>query len=131
MNLFTTMAAAQMDGAGFAERFRLGGSTLIFGMLVVFSVLLLIWGVLELFHYVFNATQKKQKATPAQKPKPKVTTPPPVPAPVAVQSKQADDDALVAAITAALMMTMQKDASAFRVVSFRRVNKTTPWNRES
>ncbi len=129
MKLLSPFALAQMDGATFSERFELGISTLVFGMLVVFAVLILIWGILELFHYIFTSTQKKgsTSATPTSK----ATTPSPTPAPVVAQPAQADDGALIAAITAALMMTMQKDASTFRVVSFRRVNKTTPWNRES
>ncbi len=117
----------QMDqNASFAERFSMGASTLLFGMLVVFSVLILIWGILELFHVIFASTQKKdQKPTPAPK-----VQPPIAPTPVAVTPAAADDTAIIAAITAAIMMMNQQDATSFRVVSFRRINKNTPWNRE-
>ncbi len=132
MNLFSLAYQVQMDQyAGFPERLSMGGSTMLFGMLVVFSVLVLIWGILELFHYVFATTQNKKNDTkPAPKSKAQKPAPVVASAPVTVV-EQSDDPAIVAAITAAIMMMSQESNTSFRVVSFRRVNKSTPWNRES
>lgn len=132
MNLISLAYQVQMDqNASFADRLSMGGSTMLFGMLIIFSVLILIWGVLELFHYVFTATQNKKNNT-APAPKPQVKKPIPVVAPpVAPAVQQNDDPAVIAAITAAIMMMSQESNTSFRVVSFRRINKNTPWNRES
>ena len=53
-----------LESAG--EKFAYGGQMLLIGMSVVFSVLLILWGSLELFHLIVTklpaALEKKRKA---------------------------------------------------------------------
>lgn len=111
------------------ERITMGLETMAFGMIVIFAVLMLIWGILELFHIAFHGVSKEKKA-----PAPKKVAPAPAPAPVAPQpvaSPVQDDGALIAAITAAIAVAMQQPTTSFRVVSFKRTNKNTPWNQKN
>ncbi len=130
MNLFSLEYIVQItDSTGYGERITMGLSTMIFGMLVVFSVLILLWGILELFHFAFaKATSKKPNANATKK---EIVPPAPIPqvAPV-VPTPATDDGAMIAAITAAIALTLQKPTTSFRVVSFQRTTKNTPWNQK-
>ena len=103
-----------------AEKFALGGKMLLMGMGVVFAVLLLIWGSLELFHYLFATLPEQLKA----KAEAKEATPAPIapvaPAAPAAAVKTADTE-LIAVITAAIAASENAPVGSFRVVSFRRV----------
>lgn len=91
----------------FADRLSFGGLMVIIGMLVVFAVLILIWGCLSLFKIAFADIGKKT----AKKDDAKVQT---VAAP-------ADDEQLIAAIAAAIAAAeSESDGLKFRVVSFKR-----------
>ena len=105
-----------------AEKFILGGKMLLMGMGVVFSVLLLIWGSLELFHYLFATLPEQMKAKAAAKEdEAKAAEPAPAApsAPIAVAPTA--DTELVAVITAAIAASENAPVGSFRVVSFRRV----------
>ena len=105
-----------------AEKFALGGKMLLMGMGVVFSVLLLIWGSLELFHYLFATLPEQMKAKAAAKEdEAKAAEPAPAApaAPIAVAPTA--DTELVAVITAAIAASENAPVGSFRVVSFRRV----------
>ena len=107
----------------FGERIAKGLQVMLFGMAVVFSVLILIWIVLVLFKIIFYDIPNKKKAAAAPAVKAPETAPAPEPAPVAeaVESADEPDEAeLVAAITAAIAVVMDKPQTSFRVVSFRR-----------
>jgi sodium pump decarboxylase gamma subunit len=104
----------------FSERLGLGLKVLLFGMAVVFSVLLLIWGVLSLFRIIFFRDPKKETAEIS--PEKEAAT-----APIAeevIPEAQPDDNELIAAITAAIAAVLEsetdKPQTSFRVVSFRR-----------
>lgn len=104
----------------FGERISMGLQVLVFGMAVIFSVLILLWGILELFRIIFYEIPKKKAAQ--NEPKPVEKAPDPVaPAPVVeITEPETSDEEIVAAITAALSVVMDKPQTSFRVVSFRR-----------
>ena len=98
---------------------------LLFGMAVVFAVLILIWAILTLFKIIFYDIPNKKSAE--AKPVASETTPePPAPAPVpepvveAVSEPALDDAEIAAAIAAAIAVVLDKPQTSFRVVSFRR-----------
>ena len=115
------------------DKLALSGQMLAIGLGVVFAVLLLLWGFLELFHFLcatlpstdgfkrFVASLKGEScesAPKAPKPeKPKKAEPAPAPAAPAATS----DTELVAVITAAIAASENAPVGSFRVVSFRRV----------
>ncbi len=133
MNLFSLAYTVQItDESGFAERFTLGWQTMLFGMLVVFAVLILLWGILELFHFAFAKATGKPKDTPIVEKSKTIAPPSPTMSiPVASATQNVDDGALIAALTAALALTLDKPTTSFRVVSFRRTSKNTPWNQKN
>ena len=106
---------------GFGERVLMGLQVTLFGMAVVFSVLILLWGILELFRVIFYEIPKKKAAEAEKKPTEPET---PAPAPVVEEPvetvEETDDAEIVAAITAAISVVMDKPQTSFRVVSFRR-----------
>ncbi len=108
------------EASTYAERFSFGLQTLGLGMLIIFASLILIWLILELFHKVFDAFQMP-KVTDLKPADPTVITPP---------QPKTDDAAIVAAITAAISACTDQPTTAFRVVSFRRASKHTPWNQK-
>lgn len=103
-----------------SERLALGGQTLILGLGTVFSVLALLWGMLEIFRIVFYHPEKTAKAVE-----------------VPVQQKEeepveeSDDGEITAAITAAVAAYIDAEneaegnssPSGFRVVSYRKLGK--------
>jgi sodium pump decarboxylase gamma subunit len=92
----------------FADRLWFGASVMLVGMAIVFSVLILLWVILELFGLVGKIFGKKASAEPQITPE--------APAP-----ENADDEKeTVAAITAALSVVLEKPVSGFRVVSFKK-----------
>lgn len=123
----TESAEAEEDlgGAFSPARLSKAGLMIIQGVGMVFLVLAILWIVLMIFKKVFY---KEPKATTN-----KVEEPAPA-APVA--TAPANDDALVAAITAAIAAYIDSDpalssqfAGGFRVVSFKKKNGKTSWNR--
>lgn len=102
------------EGSTYLERVRLGTSTLLFGMLVVFAVLAVIFLILSLMQACFSGL-KKQKKPQA------VSAEPPIEATISTASEEsADDTAVVAAIIAAISAYTEQAPSSFRVVSFKK-----------
>lgn len=104
----------------FGERSAYAGRMILIGMGAIFLSLAVLWGVLEIFRRFVNGPEQEDEAptpTPA---------PAPVPVPVAPARPQAapSDDALIAAITAAVAATLAEEnggvVPGFRVVSFRK-----------
>ena len=126
MMFFALNVSVQDYGAAFsAERLALAGQMTLIGMGMIFAVLGILWAVLTVFKFIF-ARPAKEKKTEA-----------PVAAPVVVEEavveETANDDELVAVITAAIAAYMAQEepeiaANAFRVVSFRRANGGKAWN---
>jgi predicted lipid-binding transport protein (Tim44 family) len=117
----------------FVERAGYAGRMLLVGMLAVFAVLTLIWGVLALSRiFLAGTADKKPAEAPKAAPAPKA---PAAPAAPAVVPAAADDAATVAAISAAIAAYLAAEnggkaedyVGGFRVVSFRRVGGGA-WN---
>ena len=122
--LLTDAAAAtdlMNNPMSFGERVLMGLQVTLFGMAVVFAVLILLWGILEIFRVLFYELPKK-KAAEAEAAKPaEPEAPAPAEEPVMAAEETVTDDAeIVAAITAAISVVMDKPQTSFRVVSFRR-----------
>ena len=93
---------------GFWNRVSFGGTMLLMGMAVVFSVLIVIWGALTLFKIYFAGAEKKPVAETV------------APAPV-VQASTTQETEIVAVIAAAIAAAeSESDGIKFKVVSFRR-----------
>ena len=97
-----------------SDKFAYGGQMLLIGMSVVFAVLLILWGALELFHLIVTklpaAIEKKRKKANAAEVQPAAAVP------------DEDDSELVAVFAAAIAAASEENpAGSFRVVSFRRV----------
>ena len=123
----TVEAEEDLGGAFSSARLSMAGLMIVQGMGMVFLVLIILWLVLLIFKKIFYkdpAKQEKKEEKPAE-----------APAPVAAPAP-ANDDALVAAITAAVAAYIDSDpalssqfAGGFRVVSFKKKNGKTSWNR--
>lgn len=118
----------------FGDRLAEAGQITLLGMGMVFAVLALLWGVIELFRVIMQKSEKKKKAAEPIIPEKSV----PVPAPVAEEpapSESGDDGELTAAITAAVAAYLASEGDAayaggFRVVSFRRSGNGSAWNKK-
>ncbi len=123
-----------LGGLFSGARLAYAGEMLVLGISMVFLVLAVLWVVLIIFAKTMgnekSSKKKEAKEESASAPAP-VSTPIVASAPSAATS----DDAIVAAITAAIAMTIESDpalssqfASGFRVVSFQKKNGKTSWN---
>ena len=95
----------------FGEAALYGLQMLLIGMAIVFAVLALLWGILELSGQIF----KKLTGAPAPKVEKK-----PEPVAVAEAAPATDDLELIAVLTAAVAAMESAPAARFRVVSFKR-----------
>ena len=129
---------ADMGGFASPDRLALAGRMLLRGMGLVFLSLAILWGVLVIFKKImYDAPQKKAAVIKAQKPAEIIPDDDEIPALVPVpEDETADDGAVVAAITAAIAAAIASDealsrqfADGFRVVSFRKNNAKSAWNR--
>lgn len=97
-----------------------GAVVAIIGVCTVFTVLAILWGVLELMRIVFSP--KGKKAEPAKKA--------PAPAPVAAPAPAAEDDSeLIAVLTAAIAASLNQSTYNLKIKSYRRVDSAPIWNR--
>lgn len=123
--LFSNTSRFGQDGGyqSIGDVLKNGGSYAIVGLLTVFSVLAIIWGLLELFHIVCHGRKPKKKNN--------VPTPdsPAAPSPAAVTDEQTasvslqnqEDEEIVAVIAAAIAAAQSEHPlGSFRVVSFKR-----------
>lgn len=99
----------------FEETLILGAQVVLIGIATVFSVLILIMGILSVFK-LFIGGNKKEETKP-------ISTEAPTAAPVqpSVVTAASNDDIIVAVIAAAIAMAENESVGGkFRVVSFRR-----------
>lgn len=99
------------------ERMAIGLQTMVLGLGTVFSILIIIWGVLALFKVFFYTIPNSRKKTASAVVDTQTEN---------VASEEAVDDndeEIVAAISAAVAVYLDKPVSSFRVVSFRRFDK--------
>lgn len=121
----------------FSEKLSLAGEMLLRGMGTVFLVLIVLWGIIELFSYAFTAGERSGKSKEAEKtsqPVKKTESVPTVSEEVASVSTEeeaveetptVDDGAVVAAIMAAIEAYRREEGTynlPYRVVSFKRKN---------
>ena len=107
-----------------AEKLSEGFVIFVIGILVVFSVLMILWAILAIFRVVFYDIPNKNKgiAKPVKKEKPVKE----VKKEVKVEVKEEDDLELIAVITAAIASMTGKSANGFKIKSIKRVSK---WNK--
>ena len=129
---FTTALEIRADGTYTpfsADAWSYAGQMTFLGMLMVFSVLAILWGVLMLFKVIFAGKEPKKVKTVPQQSTPATAVQKVAEPTVAVQNS---DSELVAIITAAVAAYMadsgeQVPVGGFRVVSFTRVKGGKPW----
>ena len=125
------------EGMSFGERLEYALQGTVTGLLMVFAVLGLLYGIISLSKVVFYDIPEKKRMK-----KQKVHTAPavvvaPTPAPVAVAEESAaeDEGELIAVITAAVAAMIESGdyknefVGGFRVVSFKR-SAQSAWNRK-
>ncbi len=107
-----------------SDRLSAAGQTIVLGMIAVFSVLALLWIVLVIMGKFFTVAPKAPKTEKAEKKEEPKAAPaaPAVQAP-SVASPASNDGEIVAAITAAISVMLDKPQTAFRVVSFRQTSR--------
>lgn len=121
--MFLTVTDYTQPIDGFLDKLSFGGMMLLRGLLTVFGVLLILWGSIELFHYICARLTRDNKVAPAPSAaaptKPAVATPASAPA---APAAAADQTELIAVITAAIAAAQGDDScGGFRVVSFKRI----------
>lgn len=105
------------------------------GILMVFAVLALLWGVISLMKVFLHDIPAKRAAKKNALTKAVEQAAAPVEHPVVLAEPQEDDGEIVAAITAAITVMLQSEEykgqfeSGFRVVSFTR--KGGAWNKDN
>ena len=133
MNMnFMIGALASMNTPPIGERVAEGFEIFVLGMLMVFAVLALLWGVLAIFKIVFYDIPQKKKENAERAADQAVKAEDTKPAPVAVAPIE-DNGAIVAAITAALTAYFAESgeySGGFRVVSFRKSQTRSAWNKK-
>ena len=120
-----------LGGAFSAERIKYALEMTGLGLLAVFAVLALIWGILAIFKvFMYDIPNKKLKKAVKEEKNIDVA-----PAEVVITPEASSNDATVAAIMAAISAYIADDPAlseqypnGFRVVSFKRVRDKAFWN---
>lgn len=102
-----------------ADRLSAAGQTVVLGMCAVFAVLAILWLVLAIMGKFFTSGTSKPKEEKIEAPVQNV----PVAQSVQISAPATNDEEIVAAITAAISLMLDKPQSAFRVVSFRQTSR--------
>ena len=126
MTIVTSLAKYNLDTIADKSKFAI--ENFLLGLLITFSVLLLLSLVVKLVATVMGASVKEaktdKKTSGERKPTP-AEAPSPV-APTAPSTATEDSGEIIAAITAAISLMLEaegKDPRGFRVVSFKRSKK--------
>ena len=114
-----TTADVETPIENMADRLSAAGQTVVLGMLAVFAVLALLWLVLAIMGKFFTNGTNKPKEEKKEAPAAPIAVAEAVQTPAPV----ANDEEIVAAITAAISLMLDKPQSAFRVVSFRQASR--------
>ncbi len=125
MNSFTFLLAASEPATETAislgEKLTVGAEVALMGIAIVFSVLAILWGCLELFRVIFYEIPKKRKA---KKTEAASSAQDKQPSDLAeAEEEQEDQGQILAAITAAIACATEQQPGSFRVVSFRRIDQ--------
>lgn len=123
-----------LGGAFSPERWSYAGRMTLLGMVMVFSVLGILWGILHLFKLVMLKSTSKPKTKRMTVEKKTVSVPERRVADAVVDVAVSDDEELIAVLTAAIAAYRAQEnqngdvPSDFRVVSFRRETNVGAWN---
>ena len=117
INIVNSGDLSPLDSMTLSDRVTVSLQTSLLGLGTVFAVLALLWGALVLFRVVFAGIEKKSASAADEASAADVPTPVEV---VPSAAEVSDDSEVVAAITAAISVMLDKPATSFRVVSFRR-----------
>ena len=96
------------------------------GILTVFAILIILWGVIVIMHKCLMLSERKaKKQEKAAVPQPAAES---VAAPAPAVS-ETDDDELIAVLTAAVAASLNTSTYNLRIKSFRRIVQNAPaWN---
>lgn len=125
----------ELGGFFSAERIKYAVLVSVQGMVMIFLVLSILWGVVALMKVFLHDIPAKKEAKKAALAKAVEVAVAPVEQPVAVAEPEEDEGEIVAAITAAIAVVLQSEEykgqfeSGFRVVSFTR--KGGAWNKQN
>ena len=125
----------ELGGFFSAERIKYAALVSVQGMVMIFLVLSILWGVVALMKVFLHDIPAKKEAKKAALAKAVEVAAAPVEQPVPVTEPEEDEGEIVAAITAAIAAMLQSEeyngqfASGFRVVSFTR--KGGAWNKQN
>ena len=127
--MMNVVALAAEESMTWGERASIAGIVSLQGMVAVFAVLAILWGLIEIMHRLLRKEKKDNNAdapAPAASVAPATDDAAVAAAIAAAMAANDDDGAVVAAITAAVSAAMAEDGytGGFRVVSFKRVGKT-------
>lgn len=103
--------------ASLSDRVMLGLQTALIGMSVIFVALIVLWAVLALFKVVLYKDPNKSKKGKVQA---EAVSEELDAATLESNESKPNEEEIVAAITAALALMLDKPETSFRVVSFRR-----------
>lgn len=128
--------AKDYGGAFSGARFAEAGIMMLFGMIMVFAVLAILWGILALMKFIMVGKTPKPKKIENKSSVEEViaesaSAAEEEPEPVVAEN---DDGELVAVIAAAIAAYRESEGlgeeytGGFRVVSFRRANSGRAWN---
>ncbi len=94
----------------------------IIGYVMVFVVLAVLWGVVEIMHFAVTPKRKKTVVKEAQKPVEKTETE------TVIEAEQTDEGELVAILTAAVAASLNTSTYNLRIKSFKRIDtKNNVW----
>ena len=128
MNTISSLSRVLSVEMPFEERLTTSVQITLIGMATIFLVLAILWGAIALLKIIIHDIPRKKKAEKATM-EAVNSEPSPVSAP---ESKEEDNGALIAVITAAIAATIEqeKPGTGFRVVSFRRADRKGSWQRK-
>lgn len=107
-----------------SEALSMGGETTVIGLGIVFGVLIILMLVLMLMKVVFYHDPAKQKKAKQTAPAAEVN------AVAETMTEDADDDELIAVLTAAVAASLNTSTYNLQIKSYRRVdNKQPAWNK--
>ena len=112
------LGEAPESSAGLSENLRIGAEVALMGIGITFAILILLWGILELFRVLFSKKSNPEKTESLPETSLQTSAP-------AEQAQETDGGELIAVITAAVeayRASEEGDAPrrGFRVVSFRK-----------
>lgn len=123
MNISEALATGK--GVSLSEALSFGGMTTLLGLVIVFSVLVVLMIVLYLFKVIFYKDPSKQKKNSAAQAVADVQAPKNEPV-AATASNPVAEDELIAVLTAAVAASLNTSTYNLRIKSYRRIEDKRP-----